>query len=160
MIIQWKQGSKINADPEKCYRELERIRAKEGNLKPESIINAAKRKNSPMHKVFNWDDKSAAHEYRLTQARYITRSIEVTYDEKPDVPVRAYESITIEKTTDEPKRKVYQSTEQILKTPSERDELLGNAIRDALAFKRRYRALSELSIVFSAVDEFLKKAKI
>ncbi|MCP4103650.1 MAG: hypothetical protein GY750_19855 [Lentisphaerae bacterium] len=50
-------------------------------------------------------------------------------------------------------RKVFTTTEEILKDPDARAELLSNAIREALAFRRRYSQLSELANVIRAIDD-------
>ena len=41
------------------------------SLSPAVVLDAAKNEDSPLHKYFEWDDRKAAHLYRLTQAREI-----------------------------------------------------------------------------------------
>jgi hypothetical protein len=41
-----------------------------------------------------------------------------------------------------------------------RDEILGNAIRDAIAFRRKYHALQELAKVVHVIDEFIETAQV
>ena len=55
-------------------QELNRL-AKEhgGNLTPEIVIAAAKDPDSALHEQFDWDDDSAAHKWRLHQARALIR---------------------------------------------------------------------------------------
>ena len=40
-----------------------------GRVTPEEVIDAARRTDSPLHDYFDWDDTSAAHKYRIEQAR-------------------------------------------------------------------------------------------
>lgn len=57
-------------------RRLERITEKgEGRLTPTAVVKDAKSKNSPLHQFIDWDDKSASHKYRLSQARKLIRSV-------------------------------------------------------------------------------------
>jgi hypothetical protein len=44
---------------------------------PEAFIQASKKKNSPTHSLFEWDDSKAAAEFRLVQARVIVSSLQV-----------------------------------------------------------------------------------
>ncbi len=39
------------------------------SITPATVLAEAKRASSPLHKYFEWDDRKAAHLYRLTQAR-------------------------------------------------------------------------------------------
>lgn len=54
-----------------------------GRLTPEGVIDAAAHLDSPLHSYFTWDDREAAHEHRLNQARKLLASIrfEVTTSE-------------------------------------------------------------------------------
>jgi hypothetical protein len=38
---------------------------------PHQLLEVATPKSSPIHKYFDWNDESAAHKYRLDQARGI-----------------------------------------------------------------------------------------
>ncbi len=160
--IKWKKGYRNSGiDPGAAHAELERLRtANDGNLTPTDVVSAAKNENSVLHSAFQWDGRKAAMEWRLYQARNLIRSIEVVLTDKPDIQTRAYEIRTIaaDSKAAAPTVNVYNSIEDILADPIARDELLAKAIRDALSFRRRYQALSELSQVFKAVDNFLEKA--
>lgn len=49
-----------------------------GRLTPPIVIETAKKKSSPLHDCFEWDDEKAGHAYRLKQARDLIRSVHVT----------------------------------------------------------------------------------
>jgi hypothetical protein len=54
--------------------ELNRLAKKhKGRLTPEIVIEAAKDPESPLHDQFDWDDDTAAHKWRLAQARALIR---------------------------------------------------------------------------------------
>lgn len=73
-----------------------------------------------------------------------------------NVPVRAYESIRVVEVSDRkpPETKhVFRRTEDILADDAGRADLLAQAVRDAIAFRRRYAALSELSQLIEVIDD-------
>lgn len=49
-------------------------RANSGVITPELVIKDARNPKSPLHKEFTWDDKTAAHEYRIDQARRVIQA--------------------------------------------------------------------------------------
>ena len=157
MEINWKKGSQINLNAKIAYDELERIRLlNNGELTKSAVVKASKAKKAPLHKFFEWDDSIAGHKYREQQAGYIIRSIEVSRPEMPHFQSRAYEVTSMPASSENEKpRRVFRTTEDILSDPLARDELLAQAITNAIAYRKRYNALSELSKVFKALDEFL-----
>jgi hypothetical protein len=75
----WKPRVQFPVDPQVAGEELDRIRGhNSGELSPEAVVQAAKEKKSPLHSVFEWDDKKAGHEFRLQQACVLIRSVVVT----------------------------------------------------------------------------------
>jgi len=48
-----------------------------GRITPETVVRAAKAKDSPLHSHFEWDDEKAGHAYRIEQARSLIRSVQV-----------------------------------------------------------------------------------
>jgi len=62
---------------------LELIRRTHGELRPEAVLEDARNPNSPLHDYFTWDDKEAADQLRLLQARALIR-VAVRYLPVPD----------------------------------------------------------------------------
>jgi hypothetical protein len=161
-VIQWKQGYRAKSSAVQVHEELEVLRQKSGTLTPEAVLDAAKAENSAMHSEFVWDDTEAGHLFRLTQARTLIRSIEVIVLPEQRQPVRAYSVITVADDRPDAKRaerKVYASTEEALADPVTRDEILSEALRDLAKFRRKYAALSELTVLLAAIDELIAKTK-
>lgn len=154
MKIRWKQGYRGSADVDLVHTELEAIRQRDGHISPEAVLRQACADDNPMHEEFIWDDSEAAHAYRLEQARSLIRSIEVVYEDAPTKVVRAY-SVVSAPPEYQTHRKVYTDTREALTDPVTRAEILATAIREALAFRRKYADLQELSKVITAFDEFL-----
>ena len=64
-------------------RALERIReAHQGLLDPPDIVAEAEDPNHELHDEFQWDNDTAAHEFRLHQARKLIRSVEILRTEE------------------------------------------------------------------------------
>ena len=161
MKIRWKEGTRISASASDVYKFFEDIRVRAGGeLDVDLAVKESKKKSSPLHNHLEWDDKIASHEYRKIQVKEFIRKIEVIYSET-NTPVRAYESIKVEvvdNKSEKPEVKnVYRRTEDILADPASRSELLGQAVRDALAYKKRYSALSELSQIIDSIDNVIDK---
>lgn len=64
-------------DPELIVQEFEKIENTLGALTPENIVTAAHNSDCVLHKLFEWDDSTAAHQFRLQQARNIINNVEV-----------------------------------------------------------------------------------
>lgn len=159
--IKWKKGYRTKGDAKTAYNQLESIRQKSnGILTAGAVVEDAKNISSPLHKQFEWDDSIAADMHRLEQGRYIIRSIEVIYDDAPNIkPQKLYVTTTQSAKNGSPERKIYRTVEETLKDPDARSELLMHAMRDAISFRRKYHMLSELASVFTALDTFAEYSK-
>jgi hypothetical protein len=92
----WKPKVVVPVPAQVAGEELERIRvAHNGRLTQADVVTEARDKANPLHRAFEWNDKKAANEYRLTQAAYIIRSITVTQetDDEDAMPVRAFVNV-------------------------------------------------------------------
>ncbi len=159
--VEWAGHYPGKVKPKPAFDAMEKIKAKNGgSLTASALLDGAKSNRNVLHKAFEWDDAVAGHEYRLTQARTMIRSIKVVYAEKPNSSIRVYETVTEAPTKDYPERKVYKSQPEILADPVLRDEMLGNAIADIVRYRRKYAELSELAVVFAAIDDMMINQKI
>ena len=162
MEIRLKQGARVKNKPDVIYKALEGIRSKNsGDLRPENVVEASRKKTAPLHNEFEWDDSEAANNYRVEQARSLIRSIDVVYEEAPAAQTKMYAvvNVTHEQLEGEPEgpKHVYRTTRDILNDPATRDQLLARAIREAGSFMERYANLSELSLVFDAIKKTSKQ---
>lgn len=149
----WKPGSVHKVDPEKAYKEIERIRKRnKGEVSPQSVVEAAKVQKNPLHKEFEWDNKKAANKFRLEQARGLLRHLVVIREETASGrPTRLYE-VDISDQEDPPQPNSYFSLEEMLSTPDGRMTVLCRAKKELIAFRNRYADLEELAGVFGAID--------
>jgi hypothetical protein len=133
--------------------ELERIRkSNKGVLMPEHVVNAARSKSSPLHSQFEWSDTKAAHQFRISQARALIRVYVTMFDAGGSKESRVYVSLT----NDRAAGGGYRAMVDVLGDAGLREKLLDDALSDMLFFKKKYMALSELAIVFEAMDKVVK----
>ena len=167
MNIKWKEGSRYKCKVSDAFDFFDKNRmAHNGVIDWDAAESEARKKSSAVHNDLEWNDKVCGKKYRVVQLKKMVRTIDVIHPEM-NVSTRAFESVRVEVLNKpiDPKTpkdqiantRVFMRTEDILADPAARDDLLGQAVRDALAFKRRYAALSELSQVIAAVNSFVAK---
>jgi hypothetical protein len=147
----WRQGGRWGRhDIDRVGMALIAVGEEHGDLNAEWVVRAARRKDSPLHACFNWDDKAAAHEYRKEQARSLIRSIIVDEErngETYEVPYFPH----VEAADERPPE--YITITDLMEGPVERrDRYLDLVLREAEAFMRKHAAVSELSGVFRAIQ--------
>ena len=164
MKVKWKTGSRFQSTPGAAYNFFERIREENGgDLDWKKAEAAARLKGCAIHNDLEWSDKRCGTLYRIGQMKSMVRKLEYI-PANMETPVRVYESVRVEVVSDESRKpsspvvtRVYQKTEDILADPANRADLLGQAVRDALSFRRRYAALSELATLIELIDETVEQ---
>lgn len=132
--------------------ELKNIEKEYGVITPHVVVDCAKKKDSPLHPYFTWDNEKAAQEYRLWQARQIISTIVLVRDGK-NTNIKAYQSVVV-KTNSQDDGKVerlYMSTERCLNDPTLRNQILERAKTEALEWADKYKALEEFSHIISEI---------
>lgn len=77
----------ISAQAREAVRAIADTRG--GLITPDAVVRAARSPSSPLHALFTWDNRKAAHAHRLNEARMLIRSVMVTVSERSivfDVP--------------------------------------------------------------------------
>lgn len=147
MVFQWKL--KMSVPVEDAVAELDRINQKYGEIDPATIVEESRPEDAVLHKLFDWDDASAAEKYRLTQARFIIRNIQHTEETgNGNVVVRTYHN------TDHG----YKPTQVIMQDAYMREILLRTALKELEEFRAKYHHLAALAVVFDAMDKIEKTA--
>lgn len=85
-------------------KRLNQLQEQWSYLTPEIVVEDASDPGSPLHTLFDWDDSSAAHKYRLVQARTLIRRVRITHNGET---VQAYTRVEVQQA---PK---YLPTEQV-----------------------------------------------
>lgn len=138
-----------------------------GTITPEIILADAKRKRSPLHGFFCWDDTAAAVEYRRIQAATLIRRIKVTIHQGEDRSVRVRAFVNVVEPDDSPEpqdidghginarqRGIYVGFEYAMKTHDYKDQLISQCKRDVESFRSKYSAITEASKIIDAMEEF------
>ena len=132
--------------------ELETIRRKNKNiLRAEDVVEFAKDPNTALNGCFEWNDKRAAHQHRLEQARTIIR-VHIIVTEMKTEPVRTFVSLINDRKT---KGGGYRHIKDVMSSDEMRESLLQEARWDMERFKAKYKNLLQLSKVFDSMEEVL-----
>lgn len=150
MAYKWKPGyrARVNAQiaGEVCA-DLEQ----KGTLTAENLVDISRPEDAPLHEAFDWDDQIAAEKWRKEQAGCIIRSIVIVADEETGAqaePIRAFFSIV-------PAEPQYESINAIIKDQNKYQDLLALALKELMAFSKKYQQIKELSPVRSAIDQLM-----
>lgn len=131
-------------------KELDALRKKHsGLIRPEDVVEFAKDKKTALHDKFTWDDGTAAHEYRLWQARQVLRMYVTILDDKREA-VRMYVSLGSDRTKE---GGGYRTLADVLNSADYYAQMLADAKRDFELFRQKYRRLKELKPLFDAFDD-------
>lgn len=147
-MYRWKPQSMISADANEIGAICEELAAK-AELNPETLLDKAKDKKSPLHDLFEWDDTVAAEKYRIIQARHLIANLTIVGDGKTET--RAFVRCT--QTAGE-----YTSMSVCMRVPELTERLLQQAYKDMSAFQRKYKTLERLVPVFNAIEEVFETA--
>lgn len=138
MEVRWKIDL-FKADPMKCYEEIG-----DAKITPQEIVDRARDEKSELHKCFEWNDSIAAEKYRIQQARTILLNLVVVDIDKDKTPRRVFQISN--------QKNEYQPLKFFMQNPDEYAILLNRAKKELQAIRKRYAEISELEMVFEAID--------
>lgn len=130
------------ADPQVIGEAIAKLGGKD--VRPAQVVEAARARNHPLHKHFEWDDTKAAHSFRLSQARAIISCV----SDKEHPKVQAFVSIK------SAEGRSYQPIARVVSSVEMQMSLMKDARRDLQAFRARYGDLSEIC---DFVEEAIRK---
>ena len=117
---------------------LEKIANKNGGLlMVDDVLDEARNPKSILHKHFQWDDDKAAEAYRKMQARQLIQKCVVTIEKAPDVPIRAFVSLS----TDQHEGGGYRLTSNVLSDEQQKGQLLHDMHLTLLKWKKQVNLL-------------------
>lgn len=132
-------------------REIERIEARDGVITADAVLESATPSSSPLHEYFEWNNGTAAKNYRLWQARMLIRSVSVVYEEDGKGKYnRGFVNLSV--TTNGTTERGYIGIARAMNDAELREQLLEQARQEAVDWRNRYRNLTELANVFTAID--------
>lgn len=148
-VYKWRAHAGVPIPAQAAGEELERIRTKNnGRLAQDDVVEEARDKKSPLHPAFEWNDKRAAQQYRLSQAGYVIRMLSVTYveGENQTAPLRAFVNVS----RDEDRS--YTSIAHAMSDDELREQVLARALKELQDWQARYSELEEFASVFSSIE--------
>lgn len=144
----WKPASHIILAPDAVGKELEELRqAQEGRLTPDMVVEHASDEHSLLHPAFEWNDTTAAHQYRCHQARHLINCLVYIKEGYPEV--RAFVSVIQEGD----QAHSYTHILHAMEHPKLRQQVLDQAKDDLLAWETRYHHLEEFHRVHQIIQE-------
>jgi hypothetical protein len=163
-VYVWNKGFRPTIDATVFAQRYEHLRAQHLEVTADVIVQDARQKTSPIHSAFEWNNKQAAHEHRLHQARTMMTALRII-DEglAPDVrqPTRFLISVkSVQQSDAVPSLRTYVPLREALQDAQQRQQVLIRAIGELRAFQEKYREIQELSQVFNAIEESLSHALI
>jgi hypothetical protein len=133
-----------------------------GELRPADVVKEAKRRQSPLHPYFEWDNTKAAQQYRLEQARDLIRSVEVVIvDHTPDGPKEVTVHRKFPNLQEGGRRGTspYRDMNAVMENEDMTEMLVQRALEDLEIFKARYQHLKQLKGVITEIDRAAKAAE-
>lgn len=118
-------------------------------FKTEDLVEKARPKNSPIHRLFQWDDAIAGHKYRLYQAQYHIRHLRVKV-ENVDASTRAVHNFRVKSES------IHAPVEVVVSSDKLRQLTVDKAWRELMAWKARY---IEYQDVFGEILKLIDKAQ-
>lgn len=151
-VYAW-SGRRYPVDAKVVAETVDRIAGEHGRCEPGQLVDAARDKASPLHKLFTWSDREAANKWRTHEARKIINAISVMYVERDNERVTpAFISVGhIESTQDAGEG--YRPIEVVAANEAFAQEAIRDVVMRLRAMRRRYDALEALAPLWKALEE-------
>ena len=133
---------------------LNKVSEKEGGITAARVLELSRREDALLHPCFEWDDTKAAEAHRLYQARKLVGNLVcAVVKENPEKAVatpatRAFVSVSAPQ-----KEGYFKPTIVAMSDPNDRQMVLENAKREAIAFANKYSGLAEFAEVIQAINK-------
>lgn len=150
----WKDCAYLGGNANDVGAELERIQSKRGKLTPQIVVEEAKPKGSPLHRLI-YDGTTADEalaKYRLFRAGHILRSIIVVEEGAKEVIVtRGFESVVVDG------EREYMPVATAADDPEMREQVRGRYLRMLRTAKDGLRGFDEMADLVASVDTALER---
>lgn len=152
--FRWKPGARFSVRVEGVLEELERIKERDGDLKPQAVVDSARSPESPLHKLFDQDDSTAANSWRVHQARQIINDVEYEIVQGPGKPLTYmpyYVSVVSEA------GRGYLPTPEVMSQEELREQAISDALNVLMGWQKRHASFVEFQPIFDAIDRVRAK---
>lgn len=137
--------------------ELERIREVRGELTPPVIVHESRPEEAVLHDAFEWNDVTAAHEYRLHQARNIVSTVTVIHEDASgkEISVPGFISVKVAEENEESEHasRQYVPADEVAADSNLREQFLRNIRNRLMNLRLEYQSFNELTLVWEAIDK-------
>ena len=157
MVYQWSEGfNDLGKNARACADRLEAVRHDAGGvLYAQDVVADAAKDGSPLHPFFEWNDKRAAHAYRLEQATVLVRAIVVRRSkERPDRQRHMYCAAPRE-AENPPGFALTAATPLPMQVQAKMPNTVEDALRDLGRWRVRYGSLPQFADAIPAIDRVL-----
>lgn len=125
---------------------------------PDMVVAEAADINSPIHPIFEWDDETAAYEYRKYQARNMLGSLivvrdERTYHHSEQPEIRIMHNVATEEGP------VYMEFDDIMADPELTDQMVENALLRLNNWVSIYGAYRDMAEATLSIEEAIERIK-
>lgn len=141
----------------KHIKEVQRLMNERGGLSAHVVLDEARKKRSPLHDHFEWDNDIAAEKFRLEQAKYLLRAVvvEVEVDNKPTF-IRAFHAV---KDNEDDEFKTYYPLKTILSDEDKRQQVIEYALSEMEGWRTRYHQYSQLQPIITSYEKVKRRLK-
>ncbi|HWO88837.1 MAG TPA: hypothetical protein VNL98_06780 [Gemmatimonadales bacterium] len=159
IVYEFAPGSRLQGDAQRVGHALARL----ANRDAAAVVEAARSRRSVLHGYFEWDDRAAAHEYRLEQARLLVRSV-IIVERRPDaeMPMRVARAFEWVRRPDDHDGgagpRVFVTQARVQRDPALYAQVLAELRRDLEAYRRRLSEFEGAKSLLAAIDAVLQVA--
>jgi len=154
--IATKHGILNNTQAEVAGRELSRIQAQHGCIKPQTVVDESPPEKAPLHPHFTWDDGVAAEKCRIEEARAIIRSVRIvdaTIPSAEQPEIRAFVNVVAHHEESTFQGQAYISEDRARSDDDYRSQVVTRAMDELRLWQRRYEDYKDyFAPVFRAID--------
>ncbi len=152
--VSYSWGRLKHAIPAQVVGEtVQRIQNEDGCCPPGRLVKEAQPKNSPLHKLFTWDNRAAADQWRRYEARNIINCLVITVQHNDvDVIVPAFLSSGYTVATQE-KGEGYRSFPSVAEDPDLSREAMEALMGRLTTLRQRFADLEPFLGVWGAIDD-------
>jgi len=148
-IEQYKLTDRITKERLEIILKLQNAKG----LTADSLLEEAKKKQSPLHELFEWDDNVASNLYRLQQARVIINDVKVIIEgnlypaiENVRVSIEGIDGQKIQE-------RIYIARDEIMAHEDLREQIIKRALNNIRYWREQYKNYSEFSLIIKAIDK-------
>ena len=128
----------------------------DGVLTPDDVLSEASNPKSPLHDQFTWDDTAAAHQWRLSQARELIRSVRIEFK----VDSRNVSTVRYVRDPDAGEKQGYSDVTKLRTSKDLSRAALAAELEQVKGRMDRARSLAEVFGMEGEVDDFVRNLEV